>query len=133
MTLARFSRLCDVIEFQTPTNKAKQISDAMSAFEDKATLIKILALENPVNRIGTKRAKVWVSNALGIFEDELDEYIYTWGDIGEGVKELDSGNETDSDITLLQLDMLLNLDCGRQNSESYVIFQEFLNKMSARE
>ena len=133
MTLARFSRLCDVIEFQTPTNKAKQISDAMSAFEDRATLIKILALENPVNRIGTKRAKVWVSNALGIFEDELDEYIYTWGDIGEGVKELDSGNETDSDITLLQLDMLLNLDCGRQNSESYVIFQEFLNKMSARE
>ncbi len=133
MTLARFSRLCDVIEFQTPTNKAKQISDAMSAFEDRATLIKILALENPVNRIGTKRAKVWVSNALGIFEDELDEYIYTWGDIGEGIKELDSGNETDSDITLLQLDMLLNLDCGRQNSESYVIFQEFLNKMSARE
>ena len=133
MTLARFARLCDTIEYQTPTMKAKLISEAMSAFEKKATLIKILALENPVNRIGTKRAKVWVSNALGIFEDELESYIYTWGDIGEGIKELDEGNEVDSDITLSQLDMLLNLDCGRQNSESYIIFAESLNRMSARE
>ena len=41
MTLAKFARMCEVLESQTPTLKAKTISESMSGFSDKETLIKI--------------------------------------------------------------------------------------------
>ena len=91
--------MCEVLEHQTPTMKAKTISESMSGFGDKELLIKILSLEYPVNNIGSKRAITWVANAMGIFEDEVEDYTKAWGDIGEGIQELD-GSMTDSMITL---------------------------------
>lgn len=132
MTLAKFARMCEVLESQTPTLKAKTISESMSGFSDKETLIKILALEYPVNNIGSKRAITWVANAMGIFEDEVEDYTHAWGDIGEGVQELDGSND-DSIIPLSGFYQLLNLDCSRLNSNSYTVFSEEFDTMSARE
>ena len=104
----------------------------MSGYGDKELLIKILSLEYPVNNIGSKRAITWVANAMGIFEDEVEDYTKAWGDIGEGIQELD-GSMTDSTITLNMFHQLLNLDCSRLNSNSYTTFSEEFDKMSARE
>jgi ATP-dependent DNA ligase I len=133
MTLARFARMCEVLENQTPTLKAKTIAQSMSSFEDKANLIGILALEFSINNIGNKRAMTWIANALGIFDEEVVEYVHAWGDIGEAVFELDSGNNTDSEIGMGEFQALLSMDCSRINSNSYTLFAESLNKMSARE
>jgi DNA ligase-1 len=133
MTLARFSRMCEVIEELTPTLTVKSVSAALSSFDDKAKVIGILSREYPINNIGETRAITWISNALGIFEDELKTSIYTWGDIGEAMAEIDLGNEVDSDITINQFWNLLKLDCSRINSNSYTTFAESLQKMSARE
>ena len=132
MTLAKFARMCEVLEHQTPTMKAKTISESMSGFSDKEMLIKILSLEYPVNNIGSKRAITWVANAMGIFEDEVEDYTHAWGDIGEGIQELD-GSNVDSMINLNVFHQLLNLDCSRLNSNSYTTFSEEFDKMSARE
>ena len=133
MTLARFARMCEVLENQTPTLKAKTIAQSMSSFEDKANLIGILALEFSINNIGNKRAMTWIANALGIFDEEVVEYVHAWGDIGEAVFELDSGNNTDSEIGMGEFQALLSMDCSRVNSSTYTLFAESLNKMSARE
>tara|TARA_R100000152_G_C6781951_1_gene217730 strand:- start:3463 stop:5004 length:1542 start_codon:yes stop_codon:yes gene_type:complete len=133
MTLAKFARMCEVLENQTPTMKAKTISESMSTFDSRESLILILSQEYPINNIGSKRATTWIANALGVFDDEIETYTSIWGDIGEGVKELDAGNEKDSDITLLEFLSLLRLDCSRLNSDAYTLFSESLNKMSARE
>ena len=135
MTLAVFARMCEVLETQTPTQKAAMIDATMYSFShsEKSVFIGILSLEFPVNNIGKKRAVTWISNALGVFEEELESYMHTWGEIGDAVQELDEGNETDSDISLLQFSTLLELDCSRMASNSYTLFSEALNKMSARE
>ena len=134
MTLAKFARLCESIEFVTPTKKTQLISQALSGFGDnKSLVIKTLALEYEANNIGTARAKTWISNALGIFEEELDNALYTWGELGESIAQMDEGNETDSDITMLAFASLLTLNCSRAESEAYRIFSENVNKMSARE
>ena len=133
MTLAQFARMCEVLENQTPTNKAITISQSMSSFDDKPNLIGILSLEFPINNIGNKRAMTWIANALGVFDDEIEQYTHAWGDIGEAIYELDSGNNTDSDIGMSQFQALLSMDCSRIHSNSYTLFSEALNKMSARE
>tara|TARA_R110002020_G_scaffold180072_2_gene374001 strand:- start:2058 stop:3566 length:1509 start_codon:yes stop_codon:yes gene_type:complete len=125
--------MCETMEDLTPTLIAKNISEGLSSFNNKSKVIGILSKEYPINNIGETRAITWLSNALGIFEDELTTSVYTWGDIGEAMIEIDLGNETDSDISLNQFWDLLNLDCSRINSDSYTLFSEALNKMSARE
>ena len=87
MTLAQFARMCEVLESQTPTNKAITISQSMSSFDDKPNLIGILSLEFPINNIGNKRAMTWIANALGVFDDEIEQYTHAWGDIGEAIYE----------------------------------------------
>lgn len=133
MTLSIFSRMNERLEGSTPTEQTEILNSSLSAFSDKALVIKILALDYPINNIGETRAKTWVAKALGVFDDELDEYIKTWGDIGEAVYELDEGNEVDSNITLQNFHRLLNMDCSRINSNSYELFSEALVAMSARE
>ena len=133
MTLAKFARLCESIEFVTPTTKVKLISKAMSGFSDKTLLIKILSLEHSVNNIGDKRAITWLANALGLFQSEVEDAVYTWGDIGEALAEIDVGNEEDSNITLTQFSSLLDLNCSRINSDAYVVFAEAMQQMSSRE
>jgi len=133
MTLAKFARMCDVLEYQTPTLKARTISNSLSGFSNKEITMKILSLEYPTNNIGSSRAVNWISNALGMFEEEVKESLHIWGDLGECVYEIDIGNEDDSNISIVQLESLLELDCGRINSNSYVLFAEALQQMSARE
>jgi len=133
MTLAIFARMCEVLEYQTPTMKAATISASLSSFSDKALAIMILSQEYPTNNIGKTRAIVWVANALGMFEDEIEDAVHTWGDLGEAVAEIDLGNEKDSDITLRQFFSLLSLDCGSIDSTSYAVIAEAIEKMSARE
>ena len=76
--------MCELLEFESPTRKAQIISENLSSFEDKATIIEILSLELPSNNIGGKRAIKWVANALGLFEDEVETSVSMWGDLGEG-------------------------------------------------
>ena len=54
MTLARLARMCEMLEFQTPTEKVEIISNSMSSFSCKETLINILSMEYPTNNIGKK-------------------------------------------------------------------------------
>ena len=129
MTLAMFARMCEVLEHQTPTMKAKTISASLSAMSDKPLAIMILSQEYPTNNIGNKRAIVWVANAMGMFEDEIEDAIHTWGDLGEAVAEIDLGNEEDSDITLRQFFRLLSLDCGSIDSTSYTLIADAMQRM----
>ena len=133
MTLARLARMCEVLEFQTPTEKVEIISNSMSSFSCKETLINILSMEYPTNNIGKKRAIKWIANAMGLFEDEVENHTSIWGDVGEGVYQLDDDNETDSEITLKQMLALLKMDCSSMGGNSYTLFDEHLNMMSARE
>ena len=132
MGFSQFARLCEVLEQNTPTNNTVHISRAMNNL-DKVDLLKLLCMDYPVNNIGNKRAKVWISKAFGIFEDELDTYIKMWGDIGEAVYEIDESNEQDSDYSLRQIISFLNMNCSSINNNAFNTFSEIFSNLSARE
>ena len=133
MTLAQFARMCETIEFLTPTGKVNTITRSLSAFKDPMLVMKILSMDYPINKIGQVRAIKWIAQALEVFEDEINDTMYVWGEIGDAIFDMDEGNEEDSNITLSQLYHLLCLDCSRINSDSNTTFTEFLQMMSARE
>lgn len=133
MTLAKFARMCEVLEYETPSQKALTISMSLSSFSDKTTVIKILSKDYVINNIGSKRAITWVSEAFGMFEDEISGVVHTWGDLGEGMKELLDGENVDSTISLTEFHDLISLDCSRMHGNSFSLFSEALRKMSALE
>jgi DNA ligase-1 len=133
MTLARFARMCEVLEYQTPSQKASTISMNLSSFSDKTTVIKILSKDYAVNNIGSKRAITWVAQSLGLFEDEVSGAVTTWADLGEGMKQMLDGENTDSSISITEFHDLISLNCSRIADNSFRLFSEALRKMSALE
>ena len=97
MTLARFARLNQTIEFCNPTDKISRIATAFGKHPDKPLLTRILSLDYSPNNLGTKRAVKWVAASYGIFEDEIETFLDIYGDLGEAVNQFD-GSGTDSDI-----------------------------------
>lgn len=133
MTLARFSRLCETIEFQSPTQTKAAIAAGLSSFDRPEVVIAILSLDLPENNIGEKRAIKWIANSMALFDSEVQSAVDMWGDIGEGINELDVGNETDSNISLDTFYNLLIMDCSSMQGNSFNVMSEHLNEMSARE
>lgn len=133
MTLAQFARMCEVLENQTPTEKARTISESLSSFKHKGQVIFVLSAEYANNNIASKKASKWIQEALGLFEDEVNNAVYTWGDLGEAVFEIDEGNETDSDISMTRFIHLLEQDCSSINNSAFTLISEALSLMSARE
>jgi len=134
MTLAQFARLCETIEYMRPTEKVRRILGSMVAFDSPESVFAIFSLElGAQNNIGEKRAIKWIAKSMGMFDSEVETAVDMWGDIGEGVVELDVGNEKDSDITLNQFYHLLTMDCSTIEGNAYKIFSTNFNKMSARE
>tara|TARA_R100000005_G_C5000553_1_gene207430 strand:- start:1622 stop:3166 length:1545 start_codon:yes stop_codon:yes gene_type:complete len=135
MKFSAFARLCESLEYVSPTTKVNLVSQAMKDINtNNIILMKVLALEFPISNIGSKRVQKWVCTALGIFDDELDDSIYTWGDLAEAVAQIDEGNETDSDYSLAAVYSMLCLDYSRmEGSNTYDVFQKAFNSFSARE
>ena len=63
----------------------------------------------------------------------MNNAVYTWGDLGEAVFEIDEGNETDSDISMTRFIHLLEQDCSSINNSAFTLISEALSLMSARE
>jgi len=133
MSLQQISNICQIVEDKTPTETVKIISENLSSFEDKPSIIKILSLEYANNNMGSKKSVKWVSDALGLFEEEIEYEINCWGDMGEALYVMYEGENESSGIAISEFISLLEMDCASQSSQSYVRFSEALNKMSALE
>lgn len=130
---SNFANVCEILEFQTPNDKAETISNNLSAFNNKSKVIKIFSLDYPVNNIGNIRAISWVAKALGLFDDEIKTAAKMWGDIGEGLYQLYEGENNHSDIGFNEFMALLDLDCSSISNNSFETFGTALRQMSALE
>lgn len=130
---SNFANVCEILEFQTPNDKAETISNNLSAFSDKSKVIEVFSLDYPVNNIGNIRAISWVAKALGLFDDEIRTAAKMWGDIGEGLYQLYEGENNHSDIRVNEFMSLLGLDCSSISNNSFEVFATALRQMSALE
>lgn len=132
MSWIRFARLNQVIEELSPTASITQIKKAWDNFEDKVSLVSLLSDEYPMNNLGQKKAIKWVANHYEVFDDEVENYVNIYGDIGEGIYFFDDNGE-DSGYKLSRIFALLCMDCSRIESNTYRVFCHEFGNMSALE
>ena len=134
MTMIRFSRMCEALEDRTPSEKRHMICATLPHFKDKKSAIKILSIDYEKNNIGEKKAIKWLANMFDVFEDEIQDSVYTWMDLGEGMKEFVSQNRPDSTFTLAEILRLLELNCSSLSKDgNYSLIREAISQMSALE
>ena len=133
MTLARFARLNESLEFLTPTQSISMIKKDWKNFSDPITLIKILSLDYPMNNLGNKKAIKWIASSMGLFDDDIKSSASIHLDLADGVYYCDDENKEYSNITLKQFLNLLSIDCSKMNSDSYQLFNEYFSQMNPLE
>jgi DNA ligase-1 len=132
MTWINFCRLNQAIEELTPKQSIRIIKQSWDDFSNTETLVSLFAMEYPMNHMAERKALKWVVEALEVFEDELDTYVGVYGDLGEAVYYFDNTG-VDSSYTIAQVYALLSLDCNTITGNSFSLFKEALNNMSALE
>ena len=132
MSWIRFARLNEAIEGLAPTGSIVQIKRAWDLFEDKSKIVALLTQEYPMNNVGIKKAIKWVTNAYGAFDDEIEQYAATYGDLGEGVYFFDDRGD-DSNLSLNQVYTLLTMDCSKSDGNAFGLFEHAFELMSALE
>ena len=132
MSFGQFARLNQTIEHRTPTSTIQQISKSWEDIEDKIAFIQILDMAYPMNNLGNKKAIKWVTQALGVFEEEVKTQVNIHMDLGEGIYYFADEKE-DSNLSLKGVFLLLSMDCGKMTKSNFSVFEESFNKMSKAE
>lgn len=110
----------------------------MGSFESnnnsRALMLTILDKDSlPANQVALAKAKKWVASIFNIFDDEIDNELYLHNDLGEVAYQLDPSAETGVKYSLQQVLRLLEMNCGKFNSNEYSMVNEALSNMSANE
>jgi len=132
MNWIEFSKMNEAIEHISPTRKAAHLGQEWNNISSKVDTVKILAMELPPNNLREKKAMKWVTEVYGIFDDELEGEVYTHGDIGEAVYNLDD-NDNDSGYGMATVISLLSMNCSKSDGESFRQFRTAFLNMSSLE
>ncbi len=131
MTWENMTRLLEVTDRVTPTQQVTVISRELNKFEDKSSLLRILAQAYEINNIGISKAKKWVAKMYNVFDSEINADYSTYDDLGDVVYYLDSQAEKQGDFTLQTIIRLLELDCSKINSNQFTLLSESITSMSS--
>ena len=134
ITWASISRLLEATENQKPTYQIKMISEFLDEEADAVSTLELLALDYPVNNIGTPKAIKWIAKAFDIFDEEVKGYYNAYDyDLGEGIYRLEFSKETKENISVKSVLNLVSMPCHRITGEEFDIIKDTLMKMSALE
>lgn len=131
MTWENMTRLLEVTDRVTPTQQVTVISRELDKFEDKSSLLRILAQAYEINNIGISKAKKWVAKMYNVFDSEINADYSTYDDLGDVVYYLDSQAEKQGDFSLQTIIRLLELDCSKIDSDQFTLLSESITSMSA--
>ena len=127
MTLAKFARLNQVMERQTPNKNIERLVYDWHSFSDKEILIQLLTLDYPVSNIAERKAMKWLAKTLEVFDEEIKQAVYIHNDLGTAMYHFGQEQE-DSKITLKQFYDLISGDCSKIDSSNFLeIRRNFLD------
>ena len=131
---ASISRLLEATENQKPTSQIKMISDFLDEDADTVSTLELLALDYPVNNIGTPKAIKWIAKAFDIFDEEVKGYYNAYDyDLGEAMYRLDFSKEKEENISIKSVLNLVSMPCSKITGKEFDIIKDTLHKMSALE
>ncbi len=72
-----------------------------------------------------------MAKIFGIFDDEIDGLMYAHDDLGEAIYHLDSSAEKQRNFSVQYVHRLLNMNCGKIDSNEFQMIEESILAMSA--
>ena len=133
MKWTQMSRMLELTDSMLPTQQVTTISREIQHSDSKPLLLSILAQEYETNNIGLAKAKKWIAKVFDIFDDEIEGLMYAHNDLGEVVYYLDSSAETNEYRGIQSINLILNLNCSKIESNEFNTFEHALLNMSALE
>ena len=109
------------------------ISKALENFEDKSSVLAVLALEYPSNNIGLSRAKKWMAKSFDLHEEEIDGDMVVYEDLGDVVYYLDTSADSETGTSVATILRMLGTDCSGINSDSNRAINDLIISLSAIE
>ncbi len=109
------------------------ISKALENFEDKSSVLAILAMEYDSNNIGLSRAKRWLGEAFDMHDEEIQIDYEVYEDLGDVAFYLDESNDSESGTSVATILRFLGSDCSGIASPSFRLFKDLVLSLSALE
>ena len=138
MTWANMSRMLEatdrLITTQQVTRISKDLENFSSATNSRATLLSIIDKDNlEANSLGLVKAKKWMAKIFDVFDEEIEGQYNAHNDLGEAIYYLDSSAETQCNISLNHVKTLLEINCGKIESNQFSLIEESILYMSSNE
>ena len=116
------------------TQQVIRITRDLDGFNDKPVLLSILDKDElDANNLGLAKAKKWMAKIFKVFEDEIEGLYNAHNDLGEAIYYLEPSAETQASIGVSSIHRLLQLDCGKMDSDSFRAIEFAMLNMSANE
>ena len=128
------SRLLEATDQVIQTQQVIRITRDLEAFDSKAILLSIIDKDNlEANQLGLAKAKKWLAKIFDVFDDEIEGQYNAHNDLGEAIYYLDSSAETQRNISLNRVHTLLEINCGKIDSNQFSLIEEAILNMSSNE
>jgi DNA ligase 1 len=128
------SRLLEATDQVIQTQQVIRITRDLEAFDSKAILLSIIDKDNlEANQLGLAKAKKWLAKIFDVFDDEIEGQYNAHNDLGEAIYYLDSSAETQRNLSLNQVHTLLEINCGKIDSNQFSLIEEAILNMSSNE
>jgi len=136
MTWENMSRMLEATDQLAPTQQISRISKDLDSFNTDGNtpslVLQILDKDKlEANSLGLAKAKKWVAKIFDVFDDEIEGMLYAHNDLGEAVYHLDSSAESQRNFSVQYVLRLLNMNCGRIESNEFDMIEESILAMSA--
>ena len=134
MTWANMSRMLEATDQLITTQQVMRITRDLERFDSKAILLSIIDKDNlEANQLGLAKAKKWMAKIFDVFDDEIEGLYNAHNDLGEAIYYLESSAETKHYIGIDSIHRLLQINCGKIDSDSFRTIEFAILNMSANE
>ena len=130
------SRMLEATDQLIQTQQVARISKDLDNFKTaKSSRSMVLTILNKdelnANNLGLAKAKKWMARIFDVFDDEIDGLMAAHNDLGEAIYHLDSSAEKQRNFSVQYVLRLLEMDCGKIDSNEFKMIEETVLAMSA--
>ena len=130
------SRMLQATDQMIQTQQITRISRDLEGFNtQKSSRSMVLTIINKdelsANNLGLAKAKKWMAKIFDVFDDEIEGLMAAHNDLGEAIYFLDTSAEKQRNFSVQYVLRLLQMDCGKVNSNEFKMIEESVLAMSA--
>lgn len=130
------SRMLQATDQMIQTHQIRDISRDLNTFNtEKSSRSMVLTIINKdelkANNLGLAKAKKWMAKIFNVFDDEIEGMCAAHNDLGQAIYYLDSSAEKQRNFSVQYVLRLLEMDCGKIDSNEFKMIEESILAMSA--